>query len=593
VTHYDDAYIDRVARAQQAAAARLLAIPGVRLVGLGSKETGGVPTGELAIRVHVERKRPAAGLPAAELIPTQIDGIPVDVIDPATEAPGGLAQGGLVPAQEAVIPGAIMDFPPPREPDLLEETKRPLIGGVKLLPDSIGRGGRPFGGTLGCLLRDANNPQRGYALTCQHVMTGRDKTLPADPHKTQVGSPDTQKGSTTCKTDNIIGAFLGGEETDQDSDEAVIELRAGMKWKPHVLEFGRIPVHDPITHADLVNLSTNRTQVRKRGVRTGKTGGVITDVVTVGTFDHLRILPNDNTATAHNKRICFADEGDSGAVVLDPAGRVLALVTGRFRTRQENGTLSVFVGEVEFAPARALPISRVLTRLQAALAAESPPVNVTLAVAMSNSDDEVFTVPGGPTSLAVPPEMAAAVAAEGDLFMGARQPDGTLLAPVGRPWFAADPAAVDRLALLRGALRATAAGGRLDALWDKHQRELRDLVDHDRRVTLAWHRGGGGALFQLLIRALHRPDLALPESVNGVPVAVCVDRLVTTFADRGSPALAADLRGIRAVLPDLGGRTLPEILAALGAVPSGGDPAPSTVELVERPAPSTVEASHA
>src|SRR4030095_14668167 len=55
----DDAFIERVTAVHTAPAARLLAIPGVRLVALGSKETDGIPTGELAIRVHVRGKRPA------------------------------------------------------------------------------------------------------------------------------------------------------------------------------------------------------------------------------------------------------------------------------------------------------------------------------------------------------------------------------------------------------------------------------------------------------------------------------------------------------------------------------------------------------
>jgi len=41
------------------------------------------------------------------------------------------------------------------------------------------------------------------------------------------------------------------------------------------------------------------------------------------------------------------------------------------------------------------------------------------------------------------------------------------------------------------------------------------------------------------------------------------------LAERGSPELGADLRRARAVLPDVAGRTLPEILAALDAVPAG------------------------
>jgi hypothetical protein len=563
VTGYDEAYIERVVQTQRAAADRLLAIPGVHLVALGSKETGGAPTGELAIRVHVDRKRPEAEVPPEERIPAAIEGIPVDVIDSALEAPVAAAAGP---------PGFIMEDISNPEQDLKSETKRPLVGGVKLLPDAVGRKGRPFGGTLGCLLWDKNNHQRGYALTCQHVIDNNGE-LNIGRGGTKVGSPDAEKPSTTCKTDNIVGVYLDGEKTPQDSDEAVVTLRPGMKWKPHVLEIGRIPTHAPITRADLIQLCTSQAPVRKRGVRTGLTGGVITDVsgANGAAFDHMRIKPNDHPRQSGGDRICFADEGDSGSVVVDAAGRVLGVVTGRFKTSREGGTLTTTGPDnVERVPARALPIYRVLDKLHRLFASRTPRIDLVLEVAMADNDNEVFTVPGGGASIAVPPELVDAVAADAEWFLGGSGADGALRAPVGRQWFATDPRTADRLATLRETLDATDAGQRLNTLWNTHQREVRALIDHDRRVTLAWHRGGVGALFQLLIRMLYQPDRALPETVNGVPVAVCLDRFAATVIDRGSPALAADLREVRAVLPDIGGRTLPEILVALGAAPVRG-----------------------
>lgn len=62
-------------------APQLLALPGVTAVGLGSKEIGGQPTGELALKVFIEVKRDAGRVPAEELIPAEIDGLPTDVIE--------------------------------------------------------------------------------------------------------------------------------------------------------------------------------------------------------------------------------------------------------------------------------------------------------------------------------------------------------------------------------------------------------------------------------------------------------------------------------------------------------------------------------
>ena len=61
------------------------------------------------------------------------------------------------------------------------------------------------------MLWDKADHNRGYALTCQHVIDN-DGKLFVGRGETKVGSPDTQQGSTTCKTDNIIGVYLDGAQ---------------------------------------------------------------------------------------------------------------------------------------------------------------------------------------------------------------------------------------------------------------------------------------------------------------------------------------------------------------------------------------------
>jgi hypothetical protein len=560
---YDEAYIERITQVHAASASRLLAIPGVRLVALGSKEVDGVPTGEPVIRVHVRRKRAAVDVPAEELIPGLLDGVPTDVIDPTREAP--------IAALDRV-PGAIMDTSIFSSSSLRSEVKRPLIGGVQLVPNAFVRpefpnkGAHAAGGTLGCLLRDKLKPDRGFALTCQHVIDG-DGQLFIERGDTQVGSPNTSTKSTCCGTDNMIGVYLDGENPNFTSDEAVVTLSAGLRWKPHIIEIGRIPVHEPVDHTQLVELSTTRAQVRKRGARTGLTGGVITDVAgnDGSTLHRIRLRPNDNPRQQSGDHIVFADRGDSGAVLVDDANRVLGMVISRNKSRGEGGETAPGADGVERVLAQALPMTWVLQHLHALFAKRQPPINLTLEVAMSNDDNEEHAVPGGGATVAVPPELARVV--DTDMFLGGRDPDGTVRAPVGRAWFAADGRTAQRLADIRAALQNTTAGRRLNALWDDHQRELLSLIEHDRRVTLAWHRGGGAALFQSLIRVVGRPELALPETVSGLPVRTCVDRLAGILIERGSPALAEDLRQLRTVLPDIGARTVPEILVAFGAEP--------------------------
>ncbi len=65
-----------VKRAHQA---ELMGKANVVGVGVGLRQQGGIPTGELAIVVMVRQKVPRAQLTSADVIPTEIEGVPVDV----------------------------------------------------------------------------------------------------------------------------------------------------------------------------------------------------------------------------------------------------------------------------------------------------------------------------------------------------------------------------------------------------------------------------------------------------------------------------------------------------------------------------------
>src|SRR6266542_2385036 len=70
---------DRLIAVKDRAAALFLQIPGVTAVGLGGRERGGQPTGEVVLKVFVARKRPAAELTPGQLLPEQFEGVGVDV----------------------------------------------------------------------------------------------------------------------------------------------------------------------------------------------------------------------------------------------------------------------------------------------------------------------------------------------------------------------------------------------------------------------------------------------------------------------------------------------------------------------------------
>jgi hypothetical protein len=148
---------ERIREIKRAAQGRLLAIPGVHAVGIGSKIVAGQRTDEPAIMVFVEKKRPLSELRPEEVIPEEIEGIKTDVY-------------------ESEVPRIHEDT----------ERYRPLIAGARILPGGLvpethilhppapptvipaqGLGGQ---GTIGCIAKTGEASPRIIGLTCHHVV---------------------------------------------------------------------------------------------------------------------------------------------------------------------------------------------------------------------------------------------------------------------------------------------------------------------------------------------------------------------------------------------------------------------------------------
>ena len=127
------------------------------------------------------------------------------------------------------------------------------------------------------------------------------------------------------------------------------------------------------------------------------------------------------------------------------------------------------------------------------------------------------------------------------------------------------PPVEDVLARVGADLDHSAAGRRLIDLWLDHHDELLKLVDERRRVTIAWHRGGGPVLMHALLHAAVDPAVTLPRAINGESTARRLDRIFTAFHAAASPELRRALDRTRAALPDPAGLTYPQLLTALAA----------------------------
>jgi hypothetical protein len=453
-------------------------------------------------------------------------------------------------------PGACYDPFIPDEAQGDGSTHRPLIGGARIMVEGSSRPG-----TIGCFLEhETANPKRYYVLTNNHVCSPPDVGI-AVPGKTLVGSPTGSTGSTGCCSD-IIGTFVAGRggpgfanpdgKRDADRDEAVVQLKPGIKFRPATLGIGaggapgKILGKGPAPTKEEVDSHTYA--VRKYGQRTGLTGGVLirlwADSTSTPNALEMRGNPNPECDVA-----MFMQEGDSGSVLINNAGHIIAL-------------LSFF--DAADGSSFAYLIDKVLKRLK-------EEHNLPLKLVISNGDpNEVITVPGA-ASVAVPHEFAAEL-------VPPSAADGTG-APVymsaGVPWPAdAEPAVADTITGIRTDLEGTERGRLLLRLWQRNRRELVDLVGNDRTLKVAWYRNGGAALVQLLLRMADRPETRLPRTVHDVPLDLCLERFLQLFAPVGSDRLLQDLAIARAALPDpadLPGMTYRELMDTLGAERTSGN----------------------
>jgi hypothetical protein len=339
-------------------------------------------------------------------------------------------------------------------------------------------------------------------------------------NKTRLGQPTDDDGPTKCCSD-IIGTFVaGGRDTTRDA--ALIQLDPGAEWLAEITEIGPVAGIHTVTLAEATPLTY---QVRKRGARTGLTGGIVESINTADTTDGITrhnvivVKPNPNAAVPAGRTLFFSDHGDSGSAVINADNEVVALhFAGSTAGKIHKGL--------------ELPIADIISQFQTV-------DHVSVAVATATQNGVVNKVPGAPP-VPGPRELAPSLA-------GAVPPFTAALARVGTD------------------LNTSTAGRNLRSLWLDHHEEILELVNHRRRVTIAWHRGGGPAMMQTLIRMAADPTLAMPATVNGEPPMRRIEHIHAVFHANASPELRRALDRALAALPDPATLTYDQVLAALAA----------------------------
>lgn len=120
-------------------------------------------------------------------------------------------------------------------------------------------------------------------------------------------------------------------------------------------------------------------------------------------------------------------------------------------------------------------------------------------------------------------------------------------------------------------LRAAPGGARLLELAERHRPEIVALVNHERHVTVAWHRVHGPALLAAVANTLRAGGDELPTTPPDRSLDTALERMGAVLAEHGSAALRAalDADGPALLAAVRGSGTLTEVLAKLETAPAG------------------------
>jgi hypothetical protein len=310
---------------------QLMAIPGVMHVSVGLKEKNGQVTDQLCIRVYVREKRDRKDVPAAELIPAEINDIPTDV-------------------------NTVGQF----EFQIDNTQYRPIKGGIQITNriigvNSAGTGTQMLRGTLGCIAID-NTDNAPVLLSNWHVLYANTGT---DGDKVFQPAPISLPALTLLQLpfhppDDIdkIGVIRRGIiKNNVDGAIAAVDVSScchccGIHFSNELngLSAAGRPARNTIVGDER---AVSGMTVFKVGQSTLRTEGVVFDD-NYPTFS----ISRDGTVYTFNGQIAiqnidhampFSDHGDSGSVVINLNNKIVGLVFAEGRNVSVSGVQQPFV----------------------------------------------------------------------------------------------------------------------------------------------------------------------------------------------------------------------------------------------------------
>lgn len=512
--------------------AKLLgAVPGVLGVGVGLKSVAGRLTDEIAFVVDVVDKLPLSRLAPAHRVPAMFAGVPTDVRECSTWT--------------ATI-----------DPNDIDDVVEPTIeGGAPITYDD----GDKLRGTLGCFAHLRSDPSVVVLVTDHHTLY-----LHAADHGPGqlVGQP--RVSSTRCCRTHVIARTLDGVRG-PIADVAIARLNGNRPFVQMLPGIGKdangrnedmiVGVPAEVSVGGIKTAVLCGEPVRKVGRSTGVTEGVVVSInashpsthpITLERVDYKQqiIIQPTQGGVDINQRKNFGMAGDSGAVVVNRFNQVVGLLHsaqalddvmwGELGPMCPGAALDVTAGNY----GSAAPIHAVLDLMKIDIF-PSKGVNAT-------------STPSGP------------VAPTGALVPG--------MAIGRRPMNADDLVRSAVLDDVIAELSTSAFGRAILAMYERHGPEARNLVEHDRRAKIAWHRNHGPAFLAKMLSGLESLDQPIPLEIEGLDLVEALRRITTVFVERGGYEIKRDAerflpRGFAALD---GVRTIRELLARVRAQP--GEP---------------------
>lgn len=261
---------------------------GVRGFGIGEKIVGAKRTGDLAIRIYVDRKKPVAGLS--------------DPVPPSLELP----DFGVVPTDVVEIGRVVAQMDTARY--------RPAMPG-----SSIGHVSTTAG-TFGCLVRRRGDPGRTFILSNAHVLAVN-------------GAGYGNTGDAVVQPGPLDGG-IGGHDTIATLAEAIPIDFGGMNAVDAAIaevadaaDVTTLTARGPVAAGRIVRSPRRGTLVRKFGRTSDYSVAEILDVH--ATLDIEYETPHGRrSATFFNQVLLTkcSDSGDSGSLVTTLSGRPVGLL---------------------------------------------------------------------------------------------------------------------------------------------------------------------------------------------------------------------------------------------------------------------------